>query len=107
MLLSSLVLKGLSIEGGVRDEDYTGKIIILVQNHSWTTFKISIGFCIAQILFEKVKSTLSVKEVSELLPTIRGSKGFRSSGYKAPAKPTGSKEEQFYKKIEDGYVPSS
>jgi hypothetical protein len=98
-------LKGLSVEGGVIDEDYTGEIIVLIQNHSWTPFKIPIGFCIAQILFEKIESTLTVKEVPELLPTIRGSKGFGSSN-KAPAQPTVNKEEQFYKKIKDRYVPS-
>ena len=56
----------------VIDADYTGKIRVILQNHSTKTFGIKPEDKIAQIIFESIKNEEPIQEVQELLRTQRG-----------------------------------
>ncbi|GAB1219342.1 hypothetical protein ENUP19_0131G0004 [Entamoeba nuttalli] len=77
---SSLAIKyGIDIGGGVIDEDYRGEIKVIVFNHSNTIYKCKKGDRVAQLIIEKVKQC-KIEEVKEISETIRGEKGFGSTG---------------------------
>jgi len=73
------VKKGLDIFGGVVDFDYRGEIIVCIYNSSDEPVEIKKGDRIAQIIPTVILND-SIQEVSELDDTIRGDKGFGSSG---------------------------
>jgi len=64
---------------GVIDADYRGIIFVLLFNLSDKDFEINEGDRIAQLILEKIY-TPEVQEVENLDETIRGAKGFGSTG---------------------------
>jgi dUTP pyrophosphatase len=77
---SGLTVKhGINVGAGVIDPDYTGEIKVALFNHSDTPFEIKKGDRIAQLILERCE-TPSVREISEITETDRGSGGFGSTG---------------------------
>lgn len=64
---------------GTIDADYRGEIKVLLANFSKSSFSISFGMRIAQLVIAKVEMPLPV-EVDELVVTHRGASGFGSTG---------------------------
>ena len=64
---------------GVIDEDYTGEVKVLLINHSDKEYQIRTGDRIAQLILEQIKPP-ETKMTTESQPTIRGNKGFGSTG---------------------------
>jgi len=75
---SSLARKRLMCNAGVIDAGYRGEIIVLMENLGDTPYEVRKGDKIAQLL----EHPFLAKEVveSDLTSTIRGGKGFGSSG---------------------------
>ena len=67
------------VGAGVVDPDYTGSIHVLLMNFSSQDHVIERNHRIAQMILEKV-AYLIICEVSQMLPTERGAKGFGSTG---------------------------
>ena len=67
------------VGAGVVDPDYTGSIHVLLMNFSSQDHVIEKNHQIAQMILEKV-AYLVICEVSEMLPTECGAKGFGSTG---------------------------
>ena len=67
------------VGGGVVDPDYTGSIHVLVMNFSSQDHVIEKNHWITQMILEKV-ACLVICEVSQMLPTEHGGKGFGSMG---------------------------
>ena len=70
---------GVKTMGGVIDASYRGEIHVIIINLSDTPYRVEQGVKIAQLLIQKVELP-EVCEVSELDDTVRGEKGFGSSG---------------------------
>jgi len=68
---SSLSLKGLSVEAGVIDRDYSGEIIVLVKNTNSEPFSVDLkkdkDFRICQLIVERIERPFTVVQ-SELPP---------------------------------------
>ena len=64
---------------GTIDSDYRGEICVILINHGQTSFKITRGMRIAQIIF-KENPEVNLVEVDKLNDTKRGSGGFGSTG---------------------------
>ena len=64
---------------GTIDPDYRGEILVILINHGKKNFKILRGMRIAQLILTPINS-IFWSEVDALDKTIRGSKGFGSSG---------------------------
>ena len=64
---------------GVVDPDYTGSIHVLLMSFSSQDHGIEKNHWIAQMILEKVAYPV-ICEVSQMLPTERGAKGFGSMG---------------------------
>lgn len=87
---SGLALKGIFVlnSPGTIDFDYTGRINIILANFSNEDFVITQGMKIAQIVFSKIHTNITLNEVSsyneltffDVKNTLRGTKGFGSSG---------------------------
>ena len=69
----------IDVGSGVIDEDYTGEVKLLLINHSDKQYHIWEGDRIAQLILEQIK-TPETMMTTELQPTIRGNKGFGSTG---------------------------
>ena len=67
------------VGAGVVDPDYTGSIHVLLMNFSSQDHVIEKNHCIALMILEKVAYPV-ICEVSQMLPTERGAKGFGSMG---------------------------
>ena len=76
---SSMAKRGVKTAGGVIDAGYRGEIHVVLRNISLEEIRISRGERIAQILIIPI-ATPAVQEVTSLDETMRGSKGFGSSG---------------------------
>lgn len=77
---SGLAVKhSIDVGGGVIDSDYRGNVGIVLFNHSDVDFTIKAGDRIAQMIIEPI-AILPVMEMEELGDTVRGSKGFGSTG---------------------------
>lgn len=76
---SGFAAKGYPGHFGTLDSDYTGEVCAIVYNHTNTDFIIKPGDRVAQILFKRVPS-VRLKQVSKLTPTVRGNRGFGSTG---------------------------
>ncbi len=76
---SSLGKKGIKTAGGVIDSGYRGEIHIVLWNLSETSFLLKKGERIAQLLVLPI-ATPRVVEVNTLDETVRGAKGFGSTG---------------------------
>ncbi|HAC65424.1 MAG TPA: dUTP diphosphatase [Cyanothece sp. UBA12306] len=64
---------------GTIDEGYRGEIGVILINHSQTSFKVTQGMRIAQMVIAPV-IRVTIEEVDTLSETIRGSGGFGSTG---------------------------
>ena len=80
------VKKFIDVGAGVIDADYRGEIGVVLFNHSDEDFKIKPGDRIAQLILEKV-ATPQVKETADLPSTVRGEKGYGSTGLGQEMKP--------------------
>lgn len=78
---SGVSTKGISVNAGVIDRNYTGVVKVLLVNHGDTPFNINCGNKIAQLLLEKIVEDCDLKVVDELGETNRGAAGFGSSGF--------------------------
>ena len=76
---SGLGSKGIHRLAGVIDSGYRGEWKVALLNTTKKTFKIQKGDKIVQCILQKFEAT-SIKEVSELMDSSRGTKGFGSSG---------------------------
>lgn len=79
---SSLAQAGIQAVGGVIDPDYRGEIKVLLFNSSTEPFYVQEGSRVAQLIFESYRSDIILEESEGLVlqPTMRGTKGFGSSG---------------------------
>jgi hypothetical protein len=75
---SSLASKHITVEGGVVDSDYRGKIKIMLKNHTNQPFTIQSNNKMAQFIFECAHTPL-LQTTSSLPPTDRGTGGFGST----------------------------
>ena len=73
------VKRHIDIGAGVIDQDYRGEVGVVMFNHSNEDFHVKMGDRIAQLILEKI-TTPNVQEVKELDSTVRGSKGYGSTG---------------------------
>ncbi len=64
---------------GTIDEDYRGEVGVVLINHGPTTFQVTRGMRIAQLVVQK-RWTVEVVEVDGLTDTTRGAGGFGSTG---------------------------
>ncbi|KAM3133501.1 hypothetical protein pb186bvf_014343 [Paramecium bursaria] len=69
----------IDVGAGVIDADYTGEIGVLLFNFSDHDFVVQSGDRIAQMIIEYVVRT-EIQEVDDLSQTLRGVKGFGSTG---------------------------
>jgi len=77
---SGLFIKnGINANFGTIDSDYRGEICVLIINLSKINFIIARGMRIAQIVFNKIEK-IDLEASVELDNTIRGEKGFGSTG---------------------------
>ncbi|XTZ12861.1 MAG: dUTP diphosphatase [cyanobacterium endosymbiont of Rhopalodia inflata] len=65
---------------GTIDEGYRGEIGVILINHGKTSFQVIQGMRIAQMVIAPV-IRVKIEEVNDLSDTIRGSKGFGSTGF--------------------------
>ena len=70
---------GIDVGGGVIDPDYRGNVQVVLFNHSPTPFTVKAGDRVAQLILERC-AIVEVEEMKELSETIRGEKGFGSTG---------------------------
>ena len=66
---------------GTIDADYTGEIKVRLSNDSDDIFEIHPGDRIAQLVFSPVVQAI-FEPVESIEPTVRGSRGFGSTGLK-------------------------
>ncbi len=64
---------------GTIDEGYRGEIGVILINHGKTSFKVTQGMRIAQMVISPV-IRVKIEEVEQLSDTIRGKGGFGSTG---------------------------
>lgn len=77
---SGLSLKfGLEVGAGICDFDFTGNLGVILHNFSDNPYQIKKGDRIAQFILHRI-STPPVNEVTSLNETLRGARGFGSSG---------------------------
>ena len=69
----------LMIDAGVIDPGYRGEIKVVLVNMGEYPTDVEVGTKIAQIVFERIPST-EIKEVADLPPSERDTKGFGSTG---------------------------
>nr|UUL70693.1 polyprotein [Taro bacilliform virus]WIF19196.1 polyprotein [Taro bacilliform virus] len=75
---SSLAMRGITVQGGVIDPDFTGEIQIILFNHNLDApYPVKKTARLAQIIFEKFYNPIFVQE--PFTPTQRGSSGFGST----------------------------
>ena len=77
---SSHASNGLTIEGGIIDNDYTGEIKLIIYNHNSTPYYIQKNRAIAQLIFFKSNYKQTVKKVDYIVDKkTRGNRGFGST----------------------------
>jgi dUTP pyrophosphatase len=64
---------------GTIDSDYRGELCVILYNTTHTTFHVSVGDRIAQLVFHEL-APVELKEVQTLSETTRGTNGFGSTG---------------------------
>ena len=82
---SGLALKRIVPSGGVVDLSYRNEIKVILNNNSNTTFKVSVGDRIAQMIVYQVAANsaeISLSTTDSLTETSRGQAGFGSTGMK-------------------------
>jgi dUTP pyrophosphatase len=77
---SGLAVKNsIDVGAGVIDSDYRGNVSVLLFNHGDERFVFNKGDKIAQLIIEKI-AIINIIHVKDLDNTLRGEKGFGSSG---------------------------
>lgn len=76
---SGLGSKGIHLLGGVIDAGYRGEWKVLLVNLGTEPYQIEPGDRVAQLIFHQV-APVEVEEVAELPDSLRGARGFGSSG---------------------------
>lgn len=76
---SGIGSKGVKVHGGVIDSSYRGEIMVCLGNYSSEEIYFPKGSKIAQIVFKETPH-FEMVEVDDLDETVRGNKGFGSSG---------------------------
>ena len=76
---SGMGKKGLTVFGGVIDEDYRGEWWVMLFNSTSETYTVNWHDRVAQFVLQEVKQ-VDVDLVNELADTTRGEKGFSSTG---------------------------
>ncbi len=76
---SGIGARGLKTLGGVIDSGYRGEIVIVAHNFSDTPHIFEHGQKVAQLLIQKIELP-EIMEVEDLTESIRGEKGFGSTG---------------------------
>ncbi len=71
--------KGLTVFGGVIDEDYRGEWFVMLYNSTDQTYTVNVGDRVAQFLVQLVRQDV-IAEVDALSGTERGENGFSSTG---------------------------
>jgi dUTP pyrophosphatase len=78
---SGLALKGIFVEGGVIDVDYTGTIKVIITNSSQDSFQIRKGHRIAQLIIHRIHICEVVEGNNSIDNYLsRGTAGFGSTG---------------------------
>ena len=76
---SGMGKKGLTVFGGVIDEDYRGEWFVMLYNSTNETYTVNWKDRVAQFVLQEVKQ-VPIEEVKELTDTMRGENGFSSTG---------------------------
>ena len=76
---SGMGKKGLTVFGGVIDEDYRGEWFVMLYNSTDQTYTMNVGDRIAQFLVQLVRQD-AIVDVDTLSDTERGENGFSSTG---------------------------
>ena len=76
---SGMGKKGLTVFGGVIDEDYRGEWFVMLFNSTDQPYTVNVGDRAAQFLVQLVRQDVIV-EVETLTETERGENGFSSTG---------------------------
>ena len=77
---SGLRKKGVFPPVGIIDQNYRGSLGIILYNFSNKAITIYKGDRIAQLIFKQYIESIRFKEVKKLTKSVRGSKGFGSTG---------------------------
>jgi dUTP pyrophosphatase len=73
------IKEGLTTIGGVIDATYRGELLIGMVNIGTTEYVFEKGHKVAQLLIQKIE-LVDIREVDDLSDTVRGEKGFGSTG---------------------------
>jgi dUTP pyrophosphatase len=76
---SGLSKKGILVNAGVVDRDYTGPVKVMLHNLSDEMYQVKKNDRIAQLIIEKIATPI-IEEVGSLEETDRGEGGFGSTG---------------------------
>lgn len=76
---SGMGKKGLTVFGGVIDEDYRGEWFVMLFNSTDQPYTVNVGDRVAQFLVQLVRQD-DIAEVDVLNETERGENGFSSTG---------------------------
>jgi len=76
---SGLSKKGILVNAGVVDRDYTGPVKVMLHNLSDEMYQVKKNDRIAQLIIEKIATPI-IEEVGSLKETDRGEGGFGSTG---------------------------
>jgi dUTP pyrophosphatase len=76
---SGLSKKGILVNAGVVDRDYTGPVKVMLHNLSDEMYQVKKNDRIAQLIIEKIATPI-IEEVGSLENTDRGDGGFGSTG---------------------------
>jgi dUTP pyrophosphatase len=76
---SGMGKKGLTVFGGVIDEDYRGQWFVMLYNSTSDVYEVHIGDRVAQFVLQEVKQ-VPIAVAEELTDTLRGENGFSSTG---------------------------
>jgi dUTP pyrophosphatase len=71
--------KGILVNAGVVDRDYTGPVKVMLHNLSDDMYQVKKNDRIAQLIIEKIATPI-IEEVASLEETDRGEGGFGSTG---------------------------
>ncbi len=76
---SGMGKRGLTVFGGVIDEDYRGQWFVMLYNSTCDVYEVHAGDRVAQFVLQEVKQ-VPIAVVEELTDTVRGENGFSSTG---------------------------
>lgn len=77
---SGLASKGLSVRGGIVDNNYIGNIHVVCQYFGEDSLRLDPGSKIAQLLVCPVYDGIEIEEITTIKRTNRGDNGFGSTG---------------------------